>query len=255
MRHESRADPQVSLITFANILGVRGISRSATCHTMRVRPEAGQGAPCIPDRGQYTLDPGTGGPSIGVIGSFGKRLPTGWSTRQIIRRDHKSGTRRRAPPPRMPKQIWPRVPGHGSCGDCTGGAARMVVRGWARHAAVDWSGIVGPPPAVRAPIRNLRELLWEESLADGNTEERFGAWARGDRRDVRFETDTKIAAEMRGGFVPDYNGLDLHVIEGGGGRRGGPPREGRGDIHGPYRVVGCPLQHDGRQQWLHLAAL
>ena len=88
----------------------------------------------------------------------------------------------------------------------------MVVRGWARHAAVDWNGIVAPH-AVRAPIRNLRELLWEESLADGNTEERFGAWARGDRRDVRFEADTRIAAEMRGGFVPDYNGLDLHVIQ------------------------------------------
>ena len=88
----------------------------------------------------------------------------------------------------------------------------MVVRGWARHAAVDWNSVVAPH-AVRAPIRNLRELLWEESLADGNAEERFGAWARGDCRDVRFEADTRIAAEMRGGFVPDYNDLDLHVIQ------------------------------------------
>ena len=88
----------------------------------------------------------------------------------------------------------------------------MVVRGWARRAVVDWNGIVAPH-AVRAPIRNLRELLRDESIADGNTEERFGVWARGDRRDVRFEADTRIAAEMRGGFVPDYNSLDLHVIQ------------------------------------------
>ena len=89
----------------------------------------------------------------------------------------------------------------------------MVVRGWARHAAIDWNVVVAPH-AVRAPIRNVRELLYEESLADGNTQERFGAWARGDCRDVRFEADTRIAAEMRGGFVPDYNGLDLYVIQG-----------------------------------------
>ena len=89
----------------------------------------------------------------------------------------------------------------------------MVVRGWARHAAIDWGAVVAPH-AVRAPIRNVRELLYEESLGDGNTQERFGAWARGDCRDVRFEADTRIAAEMRGGFVPDYSGLDLYMIQG-----------------------------------------
>ena len=88
----------------------------------------------------------------------------------------------------------------------------MVIRGWARHATVDWTSVVAPH-AMRAPINNLRHLLWDETLADGNTQKRFEKWARGDRRDVRFEVDTLIASEMKSGFVPDYNGLDLYDVQ------------------------------------------
>ena len=49
-----------------------------------------------------------------------------------------------------------------------------------------------------------------------------------DCRDVRFEADARMAAGMRGGFVPDYNDLDLYQIhmdaeaaEGGHPRRAG----------------------------------
>lgn len=87
----------------------------------------------------------------------------------------------------------------------------MVIRGWARHATVDWKSVVAPH-AMRVRVDNLRHLLWEETLADGNTQKRFEAWARGDCRDVRFEADTLIASEMKDGFVPDYNGLDLYGI-------------------------------------------
>ena len=89
----------------------------------------------------------------------------------------------------------------------------MAARGRARHAAIDWSVVVAPH-AVRAPMRNVREILYEESPADGNTQERFGARDMGDRRDVRFGADTRMAARMRGGFVPDYGDLDPYVIRG-----------------------------------------
>lgn len=89
---------------------------------------------------------------------------------------------------------------------------RMVTKGWAKRATVNWKRVIAPH-AIRVPIRNLRELLWEETLADGNTQKRFEAWAAGDRRDVRFEADTRIAAEMKHGFVPDYNHLSLYEIQ------------------------------------------
>ncbi|MDE0526899.1 MAG: hypothetical protein OXI27_10015 [Thaumarchaeota archaeon] len=88
----------------------------------------------------------------------------------------------------------------------------MVARGWTKYATVDWKKVVAAH-AMRVPIRNLRELLWEEALADGNTRERFERWARGECRDVRFEADTRIASEMQHGFVPDYNTLDLYDIK------------------------------------------
>ena len=88
----------------------------------------------------------------------------------------------------------------------------MVARGWTKYATVDWSKVVATH-AMRVPIRNLRELLWEEELADGNTRERFEKWARGESRDVRFEADTRIASEMQHGCVPDYNSLDLYDIQ------------------------------------------
>ena len=87
----------------------------------------------------------------------------------------------------------------------------MVIRGWAKSTQVNWGKVVAPH-AYRVPIRNLRELLWEESLADGNTQKRFELWARGAKREVRFEADTRIASEMKGGFVPDYNDLDFGDI-------------------------------------------
>ena len=87
----------------------------------------------------------------------------------------------------------------------------MVTRGWTKYATVSWNKIVAPY-AMRVPIRNLRKLLWEEHLADSNTQKRFEEWSRGDARDIRFEIDTRIAAEMKGGFVPDYHHLDLYDI-------------------------------------------
>ena len=88
----------------------------------------------------------------------------------------------------------------------------MAVHGWAKYANVDWKRIVAPH-AIRCTIRNLRILLDEEDLADANTKARFEAWAKGDVRDVRFEADTRIASEMKGGWVPDYNYLDLYDIQ------------------------------------------
>ena len=92
------------------------------------------------------------------------------------------------------------------------GVQAMVIRGWTKSAHVNWDKVVAPH-AYRVPIRNLRELLWEETLADGNTQERFERWAGGARREVRFEVDTRIAAEMKHGFVPDYNDLSLYDIQ------------------------------------------
>ena len=62
---------------------------------------------------------------------------------------------------------------------------------------------------IRAPVANIRLLLRDEDDLDGNTQERFEAWARGDCRDVRFEIDTRIASEMKHGFVPDYHHLEF----------------------------------------------
>lgn len=88
----------------------------------------------------------------------------------------------------------------------------MVVHGWAKYATVDWKKVVGRW-VKRVPIRELRPLLWYESMADGNTQKRFESWARGENRDIRFEVDTRIVKEMKGGFVPDYNRLNLYVVQ------------------------------------------
>ena len=42
----------------------------------------------------------------------------------------------------------------------------------------------------------MRALLEYEAMADPNTEERFGRWARGECRDTRFEVDLAIARKM-----------------------------------------------------------
>lgn len=86
----------------------------------------------------------------------------------------------------------------------------MVVRGWVKTATINWGSLRGPH-VVRAPITNIRELLMDEDAADGNTRKRFAGWARGEYRDLRFETDTRIAAEMKRGFVGDYNDLDFEA--------------------------------------------
>lgn len=88
----------------------------------------------------------------------------------------------------------------------------MVARGWEKYATVNWNKVVAPL-GMRVSIRNLRELLWDETLADGNTEARFKRWAAGECRDVRFEADTRIASEMKHGVVPDYNHLNLYDIQ------------------------------------------
>ena len=67
------------------------------------------------------------------------------------------------------------------------------------------------PHVIRAPIANIRELLMDEDAVDGNTRERFEEWARGEYRDTRFETDTRIASEMTRGFVEDYNNLNFEA--------------------------------------------
>ena len=64
---------------------------------------------------------------------------------------------------------------------------------------------------MQAPIANMRELLWDEDAVDDSTQERFEEWARGGCRDIRFEIDTRIASEMKGGFVGDYNDLDFEA--------------------------------------------
>lgn len=84
----------------------------------------------------------------------------------------------------------------------------MVVRGWVRTATIDWDRLKGRH-IIRAPIANMRDLLMSEVAVDGNTRARFEAWARGDSRDMRLETDTRIASEMKRGFVEDYNHLDF----------------------------------------------
>ena len=88
----------------------------------------------------------------------------------------------------------------------------MAVHGWTKYATVDWNAVVAPH-GMRVQIRNLRELLWEEDLVDGNTQKHFERWATGKNRNVRFEADTRIAAEMKRGVVPDYNDLDLYDIQ------------------------------------------
>ena len=88
----------------------------------------------------------------------------------------------------------------------------MAVHGWVKTARVNWKLVIAPH-AYKVPIRDLRQLLWDEDLVDGNTQKRFEAWARGDVRDVRFEADTRIASEMKHGVVPDYNYLDLYDIQ------------------------------------------
>lgn len=86
----------------------------------------------------------------------------------------------------------------------------MVVRGWVRHATIDWNSVRGCH-MIRAPIASMRELLSDDDLVDGNTRKRFEGWARGDYRDVHFEIDTRIASEMKGGYVGDYNDLDFEA--------------------------------------------
>ena len=88
----------------------------------------------------------------------------------------------------------------------------MVVRGWVKTATVDWGSLRGAH-IIRAPIANMRELLMDEDAVDGNTRERFLRWARGDCRDPRFETDTRIASEMKSGFVEDYHNLSFSPQE------------------------------------------
>ncbi len=85
----------------------------------------------------------------------------------------------------------------------------MVDPEWIRNAKVDWKHLKGRH-MIRAPVANIRLLLRDEDELDGNTQERFEAWARGDCRDVRFEIDTRIASEMKHGVVPDYHNLDFY---------------------------------------------
>lgn len=64
---------------------------------------------------------------------------------------------------------------------------------------------------IRAPIANMRELLSDDDLASSNTQKHFEEWARGSYRNVHFEIDTRIASEMKRGFVGDYNDLDFEA--------------------------------------------
>ena len=84
----------------------------------------------------------------------------------------------------------------------------MVAQDWIKRATVDWRSLKGLH-IIRAPIASMRDLLTSEDAVDGNTRRRFEAWARGDCRDPRFETDTRIASEMKGGFVDDYHHLNF----------------------------------------------
>ena len=74
---------------------------------------------------------------------------------------------------------------------------------------MDWKRLNGKH-MIRVPVANIRLLLRDEDELDGNTQERFEAWARGDYRDVRFEIDTRIASEMKHGVVPDYHDLEFY---------------------------------------------
>ena len=71
----------------------------------------------------------------------------------------------------------------------------MRVRGWVYESKVDWKSVKGPYTS-RVPIACVRALLEYEAMADPGTRERFGRWARGDCRDVRFEVDLAIARKM-----------------------------------------------------------
>ena len=69
------------------------------------------------------------------------------------------------------------------------------VRGWVYESKVDWKSVKGPYTS-RVPIACVRALLEYEAMADPGTRERFGRWAQGDGRDVRFEVDLAIARKM-----------------------------------------------------------
>ena len=60
---------------------------------------------------------------------------------------------------------------------------------------MDWKNLQGPY-TTRVPIARVRALLEYEAMADPETEERFGSWARGECRDTRFEVDLAIARKM-----------------------------------------------------------
>ena len=64
---------------------------------------------------------------------------------------------------------------------------------------------------IQAPIASMRDLLSDDDLVNSNTQKRFEEWARGDYRNVHFEIDTRIASEMKRGFVGDYNDLDFEA--------------------------------------------
>lgn len=71
----------------------------------------------------------------------------------------------------------------------------MRVRGWVYGSKVDWKSVQGPYTS-RVPIACVRALLEYEAKADPGTRERFGRWARGECRDIRFEVDLAIARKM-----------------------------------------------------------
>lgn len=71
----------------------------------------------------------------------------------------------------------------------------MRVRSWVYRSKVDWKSLQGPYTS-RVPIACMRVLLEYEAMADPETEERFGRWARGECRDTRFEVDLAIARKM-----------------------------------------------------------
>ena len=71
----------------------------------------------------------------------------------------------------------------------------MRVRGWVYESKADWKNVEWPYTG-RIPIACLRTLLEYEAMADPGTRARFGRWARGDCRDVRFEVDLAIARKM-----------------------------------------------------------
>ena len=88
----------------------------------------------------------------------------------------------------------------------------MAARGRARHAAIEWDVVVGAPRGAGAHAQRSGDPAGGEPRRGGTPRSGSGARARGDRRDVRFGVDTRMAARMRGGFVPDYSDLDPYVI-------------------------------------------